>query len=71
MRYVNEIGAPARADDLDALTTIANAHGLALETWHGVRIAVDQAELDRAPLSDPRQLAALLDVEELLGATDP
>jgi S-adenosylmethionine-dependent methyltransferase len=36
-----------------------------------VRIAVDLGELDPPPPSDPRQLAALLDVEERLGATDP
>jgi S-adenosylmethionine-dependent methyltransferase len=71
MRYINEIGAPARADDLGALTTLATAYGLQLENWYGVRIAVDPDELDPAPPSDPRQLAALLDVEERLGATDP
>jgi S-adenosylmethionine-dependent methyltransferase len=56
MRYINEIGAPARADNLDALTTLATAHGLQLETWYGVRIAVDPDELDSAPPSDPGQL---------------
>ena len=71
MRYVNEIGAPARADDLDALTAVVAGYGLRLETWYGVRIAVDPGELDPPPPSDPRQLAALLDVEERLGATDP
>jgi SAM-dependent methyltransferase len=48
----------------------ANA-GLQLENWYGVRIAVDMDELDPAPPADPDQLAALLDVEERLGATDP
>jgi S-adenosylmethionine-dependent methyltransferase len=71
MRYVNEIGAPARADDLGALTDSAAAHGLVLENWYGVRIAVDPAERDPAPPSDPDELAALLDTEERLGATDP
>ena len=71
MRYINEIGAPARADDVDALTICANAYGLVLENWYGVRIAVDPEELDPAPPSDPRELAALLDVEERLGAIDP
>jgi S-adenosylmethionine-dependent methyltransferase len=71
MRYINEIGAPARADDLSALTSFAAAHGLVLEDWYGVRIAVDAAELDPTPPSDPRDLAALLDVEERLGAADP
>jgi S-adenosylmethionine-dependent methyltransferase len=71
MRYLNEIGTPARADDLETLTAAAAAHGLQPETWYGVRITVDLDELDPAPPSDPRQLAALLDVEERLGATDP
>jgi SAM-dependent methyltransferase len=71
MRYVNEIGAPARADDLDALTSAAVGYGLVLENWYGVRIAVDAEELDPPPPSDPAELAALLDVEERLGATDP
>ena len=39
--------------------------------WYGVRIAVDAEELDPPPPSGPRELAALLDVEERLGATDP
>ena len=36
-----------------------------------IRIAADPDELDLAPPSDPRRLAALLDVEERMGATDP
>ena len=71
MRYINEIGWPARADDLETLTAAAVAAGLELENWYGVRIAVDPEELDPAPPSDPTQLAALLDVEERLGAADP
>jgi S-adenosylmethionine-dependent methyltransferase len=71
MRYINEIGTPARADDLAALTALAAAHGLRLENWYGVRIAVDPEELDPPPPSDPRELATLLDVEERLGSTDP
>jgi SAM-dependent methyltransferase len=71
MRYTNEIGSPARADDLPALVAGAAGHGLRLEEWYGVRIAVDAAELDPAPPTDPAELAALLDVEDRLGATDP
>jgi S-adenosylmethionine-dependent methyltransferase len=71
MRYQNEIGAPARTDSLEALTAAAAACGLELENWYGVRIAVDAQELDPPPPSDPAELAALLDVEERLGATDP
>ncbi|MGH3120585.1 MAG: hypothetical protein ACRDND_06065 [Streptosporangiaceae bacterium] len=50
---------------------MAGAYGLQLENWYGVRIAVDPDGLDPDPPSDPRQLAALLDVEERLGETDP
>lgn len=71
MRYVNEIGTPARADDLSTLEAIGARHGLRLENWYGVRIAVDTEELDPPPPADPHELAALLDVEERLGATDP
>jgi S-adenosylmethionine-dependent methyltransferase len=49
MRYINEIGTPARADDLETITAAAAAHGLELENWYGVRIAVDLEELDPAP----------------------
>jgi S-adenosylmethionine-dependent methyltransferase len=71
MQYINELGALARADDLETLTSAAAAYGLELENWYGVRIAVDPEELDPAPPSDPRDLAALLDAEERLGASDP
>lgn len=71
MRYVNEIGTRARADDPAELTSYASTLGLRLENWYGVRIAVDPEEADPEPPRDPRQLAALLDVEERLGATDP
>lgn len=71
MSYINEIGAPARADSLDSLVSAAASCGLELENWYGVRIAVDAEELDPPPPPDPRELAALLDVEERLGAMDP
>jgi S-adenosylmethionine-dependent methyltransferase len=71
MRYLNEIGAPARTDDVDALAQVAAGSGLELVRWYGVRVAVDLAELDPPAPSDPAQLAALLDVEEYLGGTDP
>jgi S-adenosylmethionine-dependent methyltransferase len=71
MRYTNEIGAPARADHFDRLVATAAASGLVLERWYGVRTAVDLAELDPAPPDDPAELAALLEVEERLGNTDP
>ncbi|WP_265443065.1 class I SAM-dependent methyltransferase [Flexivirga meconopsidis] len=71
VRYTNEIGAPARADNLDRLAATAERAGLSVEQWYGVRLAVDSAELDAAPPSDPAELAALLDVEERLGSMDP
>jgi SAM-dependent methyltransferase len=71
MRYVNEIGTPARADDLASLASYASTLGLGLEAWYGVRIAVDPEEVDPEPPRDPHELAALLDLEERLGATDP
>lgn len=69
--YVNEIGSPARAVDLDDLVLRAARHDLELEEWYGVRVAVDPQELDPPPPSDPQVLANLLDVEERLGAVDP
>ena len=71
MRYLNEIGAPARADDIDTVAEVAAESGLEMVRWYGVRVAVDLAELDPPAPADPLQLAALLDVEERLGATDP
>lgn len=71
MRYVNEIGTPARADDLESVTSHAATLGLSLDNWYGVRIAADLDEVDPQPPPDPEELEALLDVEERLGATDP
>ena len=71
MRYLNEIGAPARTDDIGTIAEVAASAGLELVRWYGVRVAVDLAELDPPAPDDPTQLAALLDVEEYLGATDP
>jgi S-adenosylmethionine-dependent methyltransferase len=71
MRYLNEIGAPARTDDIHTLAAVAAESGLELVRWYGVRVAVDLAELDPPAPADPRALATLLDVEEHLGATDP
>lgn len=71
MRYINEIGAPARTDDIDALVAAAAADGFELRNWYGVRVAVDMAERDPVAPTDPEQLAALFDVEERLGASDP
>jgi S-adenosylmethionine-dependent methyltransferase len=69
--YVNELGTPTRAVDLDELVASAGTYGLLLERWYGVRIAVDPDELDPPPPDDPGTLSDLIDVEERLGATDP
>ncbi|GIL31916.1 methyltransferase [Actinocatenispora comari] len=71
LRYVNEIGSQARADTVETLVGQAATAGLELEQWYGVRVAVDLAELDPAPPTDPAQWQALLAVEERLGAVDP
>jgi SAM-dependent methyltransferase len=71
VNYVNEIGTPAHAQDLEALLALGAAHGLELEQWYGVRIAVDTEELDPRPPSDPEELTALLEVEDHLASTDP
>lgn len=73
LRYTNEIGAPARADSFDRLVTAASEAGLALEEWYGIRIALDleDGKADAPPPSDPAEFAALVAVEERLGAMDP
>jgi SAM-dependent methyltransferase len=71
MCYVNEIGAPARAQGFDTLLAAGAAHGLELEEWYGIRIAVDTEEQDPAPPSDPEELIALLEVEDHLASRDP
>lgn len=71
MRYVNEIGTPARADSFEKLVGIARTAGLELEQWYGVRVAVDLAEHDPATPSDPAEWEALLAVEDRLGTMDP
>jgi hypothetical protein len=38
--------------------------------WYGVRVASDDVPVDTPPPDGP-ELAALLDVEERLGSTDP
>jgi SAM-dependent methyltransferase len=68
--YRNEIGVDARADTLESLMSSCVEAGLEVETWCGVRVASDDVAVDEpAPQGD--ELAALLDVEERLGATDP
>ena len=71
VNYVNELGAPAHAQDLEALIALGARHGMELEQWYGVRIAVDTDELDPPPPSDPDELTALLEVEDHLASIDP
>jgi S-adenosylmethionine-dependent methyltransferase len=71
MTYVNELGTPAHAQQLNAILELGTAHGLELETWYGVRIAVDAEEVDPPPPSDPEEFEALLEVEDYLASTDP
>jgi SAM-dependent methyltransferase len=69
-RYRNEIGVDARADTRSSLTADCEAAGLEVTAWYGIRVASDNVPVDEpAPVGD--DLAALLDVEERLGSTDP
>lgn len=69
-RYRNEIGVDARADTLASLRADCAAAGLREMAWYGIRVTTDDAALDE-PLPDAAHLAALLDVEERFGSTDP
>ena len=69
-RYLNEIGVSARADTLTALVSACEAADLAVEAWYGIRVASDDVSVD-TPAPEGSALAALLDVEDRLGATDP
>lgn len=69
-RYVNEIGVPARADSLAALSHDCERAGLDVEAWYGIRVASDGVPVD-APAPHPDELAQLFAVEERLGRTDP
>lgn len=69
--YTNGLGASCRADRVEHLVGLLAAHGLVDVRWFGVRVAVDVVDPDVPAPSDPAELAALLDVEERLGAADP
>lgn len=68
--YTNEIGVRARADTLGSLASHLAAAGLTVEAWYGIRVASDNVPVDE-PVPSAGELAALLDVEERLGRTDP
>ena len=69
-RYRNEIGVQARADTLASLESACAAAGLGVEAWYGIRVASDDVPAE-APAPGEHELAALIEVEERLGATDP
>ena len=69
--YTNEIGSSARADRRDHLVAICQEAGLDLEAWYGVRIATDSVPADTPVPGDREELAAVFDLEERLGRTDP
>lgn len=68
--YRNELGVDARADTVSALAAACSDAGLEVEQWYGVRVASDGVPVDE-PAPEEADLAALLDVEERLGRTDP
>ncbi|MDN5789795.1 MAG: methyltransferase domain-containing protein [Micrococcales bacterium] len=69
-RYRNEIGVDARADTLTSLSIDCGRAGLDIEAWYGIRVSTDAVPLDE-PVPGADELAAMLDVEERLGRTDP
>ncbi|WP_370192275.1 methyltransferase domain-containing protein [Streptacidiphilus sp. MAP5-52] len=68
--YRNRLGADARADCRDELTTALADRGLAVTEWYGVRVFTDTAA-DDAPLPDQAVLDTILEQEERAGRTDP
>lgn len=68
--YVNEIGCPARADTVEAITNLCLAAGLHRESWYGVRVVSDDSDV-AAPVPDAATLARIIRIEERLGRTDP
>ena len=68
--YHNEIGIDARADTLASLTRHCEDAGLDVSPWYGIRVASDDVPVDEPP-PEGAELAALLEVEQRLGMTDP
>jgi S-adenosylmethionine-dependent methyltransferase len=69
--YINEIGSPARADSVEGLTALCEAGGLHQEAWYGVRVGATDSDVSAPAPATEAELAALLDVQERLGRTDP
>nr|WP_277628192.1 class I SAM-dependent methyltransferase [Arsenicicoccus dermatophilus] len=70
-RYTNELGVECRADNLERLGAYLGGIRCSLEHWYGVRIVTDGVPVDTAVPEDPTELAAVLDLEERLGRTEP
>lgn len=70
-RYTNELGVDCRADTLEQLGAYLGGIRCSLEYWYGVRTFTDGVPDDARVPEDPAELAALLDMEERLGRTEP
>lgn len=70
-RYVNELGADARADLLEDVCADLGRLGVSVEQWYGVRVFTDPAAVDEAPPASADELQVLLAAEERAGRTDP
>jgi len=68
-RYVNELGAEARAHRLDDVLGWCAGLGLRIESWYGVRVLTDGRPADELP--DPGTLADCLAAELEAGRGDP
>jgi SAM-dependent methyltransferase len=69
--YVNELGVRARADRLEELASYVSGRRMHIEAWYGVRLLTDGVGVDEPAPQDPDELAALLEAEERVCATDP
>lgn len=67
--YVNELGAPARADRIDEVLSWCRELNLDVEQWYGVRVLTDGWPVDVSP--DPAVLEECLAAEVEAGRRDP
>lgn len=70
-RYTNELGVECRADSLERLGAFFGGIRCSLEYWYGIRTFSDGVAVDTPVPADPAELAAILDMEERLGRTEP
>lgn len=68
-RYVNDLGADARADRLADVESWCRSLGLDIEQWYGVRVLTEVVGGDVPP--DPKTLDACLRAEVEAGRRDP